>query len=168
MKEATSELARSFDDLASLGVNYFKNLFKAPEEVSIVEVIRVTQFFPRFIEEEGNDSIMEPVSKEEVEDILKLMQKDKIPNPDGWTLEFFQHFFEFIGDELVTIVEDSRHIRSIYHPFNATFLALIPKSDLPGSFDEFRPISLCTCVYKITAKVIASRLKPFLLSNLAF
>ncbi len=73
MKKANGELARSFEDLASLGVNYFKNLFKALEEVSIAKVIRVVQFFPRFIEEEGNDSIMEPVSKEEVEDILKSM-----------------------------------------------------------------------------------------------
>jgi len=42
-------MARSFEELASLGINYFKNLFKAPEEASIVEVIRVSQFFPRFI-----------------------------------------------------------------------------------------------------------------------
>jgi len=105
---------------------------------------------------------MAPVSKEEVEDILKSMQKDKSPGLDGWTVKFFQHFFEFIGDKLMAVVEESKHTGSIFHPFNSTFLALVPKTDLPSSFEEFRPISLCTCVYKIIAKVIASRLKPFL------
>eukprot|EP00253_Pinus_taeda_P019452 PITA_19452 len=167
MEKANGDKARSFEELASLGNSYFKNLFKQPEEATIAEVIRATQFFPRFIEEEGNDSIMAPVSKEEVEDILKSMQKDKSPGPDGWTVEFFHHFFEYIGDELVAVVEESRRTGSIFQPFNSTFLALIPKSDLPGSFADFRPISLCTCVYKIIAKVIASRLKPFLSRNIS-
>ena len=105
MKKFNGDQAHSFEDLASLGVNFFKNLYKATEEISIAEVIRVAQFFPRFIEEEGNDSIMAPVTKEEVEDILKLMQKDKSPGPDGSTVKFFQHFFEFIRDELVAVVE---------------------------------------------------------------
>lgn len=77
-------------------------------------------------------------------------------------MEFFQHLFESIGEELVAVVEESRCTRTIYQRFNATFLALIPKTDHPGSFDDFRPISLCSCVYKIIAKVIASRIKPFL------
>ena len=64
-------LARSFEDLSSLGVNHFKSLFKAPAEASIAEAMRVAQFFPLYIDEEGNNNIMEPVTKEEVEGILK-------------------------------------------------------------------------------------------------
>jgi len=41
-------------------------------------------------------------------------------------------------------------------------IALIPKTDKPGSYDEFRSISLCHCVYKIISKVIAVRLKGVL------
>lgn len=93
MKKNNGERARSFEDLTSLGVDFFKNLYKATEEISIAEVIRVAQFFPRFIEEEGNDSIMAPVTKEEVEDILKSMQKEKSPGPDDWTVEFFPTLF---------------------------------------------------------------------------
>jgi hypothetical protein len=42
---------------------------------------------------------------------------------------------------------------------NATFLALIPKSDKPDSFGGYRPISLCNLVYKIITKIIVSRIK---------
>ena len=45
---------------------------------------------------------------------------------------------------------------------NSTFLSLIPKKDKPSTFANFRPISLCNLLYKLIAKVIAVRLKPFL------
>jgi hypothetical protein len=39
---------------------------------------------------------------------------------------------------------------------------MIPKDDNPTSFEKFRPISLCNCIYKIISKVIARRLKRVL------
>jgi len=39
---------------------------------------------------------------------------------------------------------------------------LIPKIDKLRNFDEFRPISICNCVYKIITKVIAFRFKGVL------
>ena len=46
--------------------------------------------------------------------------------------------------------------------FNSTFIALIPKVDNPKSLHDFRPISLCTCIYKVITKVISRRLKDLL------
>jgi hypothetical protein len=47
-------------------------------------------------------------------------------------------------------------------PLNATFIALIPKSDDPTSMEDFQPISLCNCIYKVVSKFIARRLKTIL------
>jgi hypothetical protein len=55
----------------------------------------------------------------------------------------------------------------IHNPLNSTFIALIPKSDNPSSFDDFRPISLCNCLYKIISKVISRRLKVILSKNIS-
>jgi len=66
--------------------------------VSIVEVVRITQNFPRSLEEEENETIIGEVTKGEVEGILRSMKNDKNPSPDGWTMEFFQHFFESLGN----------------------------------------------------------------------
>jgi len=42
---------------------------------------------------------------------------------------------------------------------NASFIALIPKVTDPQCLNDFRPISLIGCVYKIVAKLLANRLK---------
>ena len=42
---------------------------------------------------------------------------------------------------------------------NASFIALIPKVSDPQSLNEYRPILLIGCIYKIMAKLLANRLK---------
>jgi hypothetical protein len=59
-------------------------------------------------------------------------------------------------------VEEYRQNGRNHEPLNATFISLIPKSDNPDTFDEFRPISLYNCIYKIISKVISLRLKDTL------
>lgn len=114
------------------------------------------------MEEEEAEILIREVSKEEVESIIKSMEKDKSPGPDGWNIELFQHFFEQIGAELTEVVEESRRKGEIYPPFNSTFIALIPKKEEPESFEDFSSISLCNSIYKIIAKVIVVGLKPIL------
>jgi hypothetical protein len=51
---------------------------------------------------------------------------------------------------------------------NSTFIALIPKKDNPAKLNDFRPISLVGCAYKVLSKVLANRMKiimPKLISN---
>ena len=67
-----------------------------------------------------------------------------------------------MGPILVNVVESSRISGRVSHALNSTFLALIPKVDMPVSFADFHPISLCNLCYKLISKVAAMRLKPFL------
>eukprot|EP00253_Pinus_taeda_P014434 PITA_14434 len=98
---------------------------------------------------------------------MKLMAKEKSPGPDGWTIELFLFFFDQIGSEITDVVEESRQKGEVCRPFNSTFIALIPKKDDLETFEDFRPISLCNCIYKIIAKVIALRIFPILSRNIS-
>eukprot|EP00253_Pinus_taeda_P011302 PITA_11302 len=162
LKDEAGRELKTFSELSSLGMRHFQNIFSDTGETTIAEIIRTAQCFPRFIEEGMDDELSVPVSKEEVEAATKSMGKDKSPGPDGWTVELFLHFFDLIGSDIADVVEDSRLRGEIYKPFNSTFITLIPKKDDPESFEDFRPISLCNCIYKIIAKVIAVRLVPIL------
>jgi len=71
-------------------------------------------------------------------------------------------FCDLIEDELIKIIEESRVNGRILADFNSNFIALIQKSANPSSFKEFKPISLCNCIYKIIAKIIARRVKALL------
>eukprot|EP00253_Pinus_taeda_P015079 PITA_15079 len=162
LKDPEGRDVSSFEALSIMGKNHFKSLFSDPGGVSLAEIIRTAQTFPRFVEREETEELFQEVRKEEVESTIKSMEKDKSPGPDGWTVKLFTHFFELIGDELTDVVEESRKKGEIFSPFNATFIALIPKKEDPESFEDFRPISLCNCIYKIIAKTVAVRLKPVL------
>jgi hypothetical protein len=47
---------------------------------------------------------------------------------------------------------------------NSTFIALIPKVSSPQYLNDFRPISLVGCMYKVLAKVLVNRLRCVLSS----
>ena len=98
----------------------------------------------------------------EIEDNLKHFSKLKSLVPDDWSVEFFSLVFDILGDELLKVVEESRTKGKESRALNATFIALIMKSNTLSSFNDFTPISLCKLVYKIIAKVIANIIKPFL------
>eukprot|EP00253_Pinus_taeda_P033133 PITA_33133 len=167
LKDEEGKEVNTFSGLSGLGQRHFQSLFSDSREATIAKVIRTFQCFPRFVEEDEAEDLSAPVTKDEVEAAMKLMVKEKSPGPDGWTIELFLFFFDQIGSEITDVVEESRQKGEVYRPFNSTFIALIPKKDDPETFEDFRPISLCNCIYKIIAKVIALRIFPILSRNIS-
>jgi len=95
------------------------------------------------------------VTNEEVFEVIKGFTRDKSLGPDGWTVEFYSHFFELVGQDVVDMVEETRIKGEIIPVINFTFVALIPKVNKPSVFNDFRPISLCNLCYKFVSKIIA-------------
>ena len=63
MKILDWDAVHNFDRLAQLGVDHFKNLFKAQRESYIIEILQITQLFPRFVKDDDNEDLMAEVSE---------------------------------------------------------------------------------------------------------
>ena len=57
------------------------------------------------------------------------MKKGKALGPDGFSIEFFQEFWEIIKFDLLEVVQESHRNKQMLKSMNSTFLALIPKQE---------------------------------------
>jgi hypothetical protein len=159
--------ATSFEDLVKLGITHFKSLFKDDPRENIADIIKSVLYFSKFMDKDENKDMFAEFMEKELKETIQSFQTDKIPRPDGWTIEFFGAFFDLIGADLLQVVKESRKNGHIYALINTTFIALIPKKDEPQSFGDLWPISLCNCLYKILSKIIVRRLKPILSNKIS-
>jgi hypothetical protein len=86
----------------------------------------------------------------------------KAPGPDGLHAVFYKRFWNICGDEITREVLQALNAGQIPEGWNDTTVVLIPKVDEPELVTQFRPISLCNVIYKITSKLLAARLKTIL------
>jgi len=71
--------------LETMGVQYFKEIFKKLDRENLGKIIKVVSYFPKSVNEEEDNIFYILVTKEELMFILSTFHKDKIPSPNGWS-----------------------------------------------------------------------------------
>jgi len=82
----------------------------------------------------------------------------KSPSLDGYNFHFLKYNWDIIGDEMINAIRCFYETGYIPRGCNASF----PKKVNPSLLNEYRPISLVGCVYKVISKILANRLKRVL------
>ena len=90
------------------------------------------------------------------------MNPHKAPGPDGLNAFFFQKHWDTFGNDVCGVVLAILEGHAISPRLNQTLVALIPKKPNPSVMTEFRPISLCSVLYKMVTEVISNKLKSWL------
>lgn len=83
----------------------------------------------------------------------------KAPRSDGYHAIIFQNQFDNIGGTIFEWFKEVFKGRPIDQELNNTLIVLIPKVAQPKEISQFRPISLCSILYKLVIKVIANKFK---------
>lgn len=73
--------------------------------------------------------------------------------PDGLLMMFFKRYWHLIGEDITKEVLSAINSRKIPDEWNDTTVVMIPKIDTPKLVTQFRPISLCSVLYKIISKM---------------
>ena len=103
--------------------------------------------------------MLEMFSVKEVSSALSELNGDKAPSPNGFSLAFWQFYWDFVKDEIMGFFKDFFEKGKFVRSLNTTFLVLIPKKGGAKDLSDFRPINLVGGLYKLLAKVLANRLK---------
>ena len=113
---------------------------------------------------QGEDAswLERPFQEDEMTGVVRNMNGDKSPSPDGFPMSFFHACWQVIKSDLMAVFDEFYASGSFERSLNATFLTLIPKKANAVEVRDFRPISLLGSVYKIVAKVVANRLSVVL------
>ncbi|GJV40038.1 hypothetical protein Tco_1418478 [Tanacetum coccineum] len=98
------------------------------------------------------------VSRDEIRSAVGDCGDNKSPGPDGFTFEFFEKYWKFIGPDFCEAVEHFFVNGSFSKGCNSSFIALIPKITDAKFVNDYRPISLIGSVYKVVTKILANRL----------
>jgi hypothetical protein len=142
-------------EICEVALNYFDQLFKANSSVHDPILSLVV---PK-INEEDNEKLVAPITKEEVREALFQMHPDKAPGPDGFNPAFYQHFWDLCGNDIYEAVTEWLERGYFPSSLNDTNICLIPKCENPISMKDMRPIALCNVLYKMVSKLLANRLK---------
>ena len=114
------------------------------------------------INQRQREELTAPFSDQELKEAVWSCGGDKCPGLDGFNFNFIKEFWGVVKPEFRRFVDEFHVHGSFPRGSNASFLALIPKSNHPGSLNDYRPISLIHCMYKVVAKVLANRLRHVL------
>lgn len=131
--------------------NYFLQLFRSSAQGDVQQLLHAVQ---PCVTEEMNAKLLAESTSGEIKIALDNIGDLKAPGPDGMPAVFYKKFWESVGGQITSEVLAFLRGGPMPEKWNETFIALIPKVQMPERVTDLRPISLCNVLYKI---VLGSR-----------
>lgn len=139
--------------------NHFRRQFSA---MSNERPYLPEEFGQKKLDEADNLFLVAPFTEDEIKQAVWDCESSRSPGPDGFSFEFIKKCWCLLKKDFLKLMEEFHSHGKIFKGLNPSFITLIPKKEGAQSLQEFRPISLIGCVYKVISKVLAKRLSKVL------
>ncbi|GKA20416.1 RNA-directed DNA polymerase, eukaryota [Tanacetum coccineum] len=136
----------------------FKNHFEVRFQQPCHDRLKLNAPFHNRLSSDQVDELDRAVSRDKIRRAVWNCGENKSPGPDGYTFEFFRKYWSLVGADFCDAVDYFFKSGTFPRGCNSSFIALIPKVNDAKFVNDFRPISLIGCVYKVITKVLANRL----------
>jgi hypothetical protein len=111
-------------------------------------------------------SLVAPITKAEIDRMVKMMPSDKAPGPDGCNGLFLKKCWPIFKEDFYRLCFDFFDGTTDLQSINTTFITLVPKINNPEIVNDFRTISLLNSCMKLITKILADRLQLIILKLL--
>ena len=169
LSNAEGETISKDDDILEEIRNFYDILYTADRNIGSNESFQaftgnLKTNLPK-LSEDKKIQLEGKLTLEECRKSLMCLGNGKSPGEDGFTVEFYKHFFGLFGQEFL----DSVNAAYAYDENELSFsqrrgvITLIPKEDANlKDLSNWRPITLLNVDYKIASKAIATRIEKIL------
>lgn len=110
------------------------------------------------VKTEENDLLVAPFLAKEIKDAVFSCYPNGALGPDGLPFLFYQKFLDIVGPALVQMFQDSHKGELDSYRLNFALVTLVPKVEDACSMEQFGPICLLNCSFKIFSKLLTIRL----------
>ena len=159
IKDESGQWISDGDKILAEQAKFYRNLYSKDANVKFVLInesdVKLTAH--------QSSELDRPISKEEIKEAVFQLKKDKTPGLDGIPIDFYQQFWNVLGEKYELVLENIIDQDTLNRSARRGCITLLPKKGKdPAFLKNWRPITLLNSDYKILAKIIANRIKSVL------
>ena len=110
---------------------------------------------------DDNADLCHEFTETEVKEALFSMAHNRAPGPDNIPVEFYQVCWDIVKEDIMRLFEHFRKGTLDVQRLNYGVITLFPKTADADKIQQFRPICLLRCPYKLITKVLDRRVERY-------